>query len=152
MNGNGYRLGAIGIISTFFIIIFSTVLMPMVIFRPEATPSHNDYTAEKSVADPIRGRRIYVREGCLYCHTQFTRLQDRGYGPLVKAGDFRYETPHQLGTARTGPDLTNEGGRMAEGSLDPAPCRQARFHHAQLQLSFRARYERSGRLYSDSWK
>ncbi|HMO22345.1 MAG TPA: cbb3-type cytochrome c oxidase subunit II [Candidatus Melainabacteria bacterium] len=112
MNGNGYRLGAIGIISTFFIIIFSTVLMPMVIFRPEATPSHNDYTAEKSVADPIRGRRIYVREGCLYCHTQFTRLQDRGYGPLVKAGDFRYETPHQLGTARTGPDLTNEGGRM----------------------------------------
>lgn len=112
MNGYGYRLGAIGIISTFFIIIFSTVLMPMVLFRPEATPSHNDYTAQKSTADPIRGRKIYVREGCFYCHTQFTRLQDRGYGPLVKAGDYRYETPHQLGTARTGPDLTNEGGRM----------------------------------------
>jgi mono/diheme cytochrome c family protein len=40
-------------------------------------------------------------------------LQDRGYGPLVKAGDYVWETPHQLGTARTGPDLTNEGGRMA---------------------------------------
>jgi mono/diheme cytochrome c family protein len=30
----------------------------------------------------------------------------------VKEGDYVYETPHQLGTARTGPDLTNEGGRF----------------------------------------
>lgn len=112
MNGYGYRLGAIGIISTFFIIIFSTVLMPMVLFKPKDSTSFNDYKTEAAVGDPIRGRRIYIREGCFYCHTQFTRLQDRGYGPLVKAGDFNYETPHQLGTARTGPDLTNEGGRF----------------------------------------
>ncbi|MGD9682563.1 MAG: cbb3-type cytochrome c oxidase subunit II [Candidatus Obscuribacterales bacterium] len=112
MNGFGYRLGAIGIISTFFIIIFSTVLMPMVLFKPKDSNSFNDYKAMSNVGDPIRGRKIYIREGCLYCHTQFTRLQDRGYGPLVKAGDFNYETPHQLGTARTGPDLTNEGGRF----------------------------------------
>lgn len=112
MNGFGYRLGAIGIISTFFIIIFSTVLMPMVLFKPKDSDSFNNYKAMSGVGDPIRGRKIYIREGCLYCHTQFTRLQDRGYGPLVKAGDFNYETPHQLGTARTGPDLTNEGGRF----------------------------------------
>ncbi len=112
MNGYGYRLGAIGIISTFFIIIFSTVLMPMVLFRPDPTVTRNDYQAEAKVGDPTRGRRIYIREGCFYCHTQFTRLQDREYGPLVKAGDYVYETPHQLGTARTGPDLTNEGGKF----------------------------------------
>lgn len=112
MNGYGYRLGAVGIISTFFIIIFSTVLMPMVLFNPKVTTSANDYTIEKGVADPERGRRVYIREGCFYCHTQFTRLQDREYGPLVKAGDYVYETPHQLGTARTGPDLTNEGGKF----------------------------------------
>jgi cbb3-type cytochrome c oxidase subunit II len=108
----GYRLGAIGIVTTFFIIIFSTVLMPMVLFQPKPSGRGNDYTVEK-VADAHRGRQIYVREGCFYCHTQFNRLQDRGYGPLVKAGDYVYETPHQLGTARTGPDLTNEGGRMS---------------------------------------
>jgi cbb3-type cytochrome c oxidase subunit II len=108
----GYRLGAIGIVTTFFIIIFSTVLMPMVLFNPKPSGRGNDYTVEK-VADAHRGRQIYVREGCFYCHTQFNRLQDRGYGPLVKAGDYVYETPHQLGTARTGPDLTNEGGRMS---------------------------------------
>lgn len=107
-----YRLAAFGIVTTFFIIIFSTVLMPMVLFNPRPNGRGNDYTVEK-VADAARGRRIYVREGCFYCHTQFTRLQDRGYGPLVKAGDYVFETPHQLGTARTGPDLTNEGNRMA---------------------------------------
>lgn len=109
----GYRLGAIGIVTTFFIIIFSTVLMPMVLFQPKASGRGNDYKAiDAKIADAERGRKIYVREGCFYCHTQFTRIQDRGYGPLVKEGDYVYETPHQLGTARTGPDLTNEGGRF----------------------------------------
>lgn len=107
----GYRLGAIGIVITFFTIIFSTVLMPMVLFQPKPSHHGNDYSTE-TVGDAARGRRIYIREGCFYCHTQFTRLQDRGYGPLVQAGDYNYETPHQLGTARTGPDLTNEGGRF----------------------------------------
>lgn len=111
---NGYRLGASGIIITFFTIITATVLLPMVLFNPKPSGHGNDYqnSAVNKVADPVRGRQIYVREGCVYCHTQFTRLQDRGYGPLVKAGDYTQETPHQLGTARTGPDLTNEGGRF----------------------------------------
>jgi cbb3-type cytochrome oxidase cytochrome c subunit len=107
----GYRLGAIGVIITFFTIVTSTVLLPMVLFNPKPNGRGNNY-ALTQLADPARGRRIYVREGCFYCHTQFTRLQDRGYGPLVKAGDYVYETPHQLGTARTGPDLTNEGGKF----------------------------------------
>lgn len=36
-------------------------------------------------------------------------------GPLTKAGDFNPETPNQLGTARTGPDISNEGGRYPDG-------------------------------------
>jgi cbb3-type cytochrome oxidase cytochrome c subunit len=121
---NGYRLGAMGIAATFFTIITSTVLLPMVLFNPKPSGSGNNYkdSAMCKIADPARGRQVYVREGCFYCHSQFTRLQDRGYGPLVKAGDYaptapelsnyNGETPHQLGTARTGPDLTNEGGRF----------------------------------------
>jgi cbb3-type cytochrome oxidase cytochrome c subunit len=111
---NGYRLGATGVVATFFTIVTSTVLLPMVLFNPKPSGHGNDYknAAITKVADPSRGRQIYVREGCFYCHTQFTRLQDRGYGPLVKAGDYVQETPHQLGTARTGPDLTNEGGKF----------------------------------------
>ena len=108
---NGYRLGAIGIVITFFTIITATVLLPMVLFNPKESGHGNKYV-KTDVANPARGRQIFVREGCFYCHTQFTRLQDRGYGPLVKAGDYVWETPHQLGTARTGPDLTNEGGKF----------------------------------------
>lgn len=111
---NSYRLGATGVVATFFTIITSVVLLPMVLFNPKPSGHGNDYKDGVicKVADPVRGRKIYVREGCFYCHTQFTRLQDRGYGPLVKAGDYVQETPHQLGTARTGPDLTNEGGKF----------------------------------------
>ncbi len=108
---NGYRLGATGVLITFFTIVTATVFLPMVLFNPKASGRGNQYIKTDNV-DPARGRRIYVREGCFYCHTQFTRLQDRGYGPLVKAGDYVWETPHQLGTARTGPDLTNEGGKF----------------------------------------
>lgn len=112
MNSNPYRIGSFAVFTTFIIIIFSTVLMPMVLFQPKPTDTRNNYNLESSAGDALRGRQIYVREGCFYCHSQFTRLQDRGYGPLVKAGDFVYEAPHVLGTARTGPDLTNEGGRF----------------------------------------
>lgn len=107
-----YRAGALGILITFFLIITATVLLPMVLFNPKPSGHGNKYAYDEvAQADPARGRQVYIREGCFYCHTQFTRLQDRGYGPLVKAGDYVFETPHQLGTARTGPDLTNEGGK-----------------------------------------
>src|SRR5215467_8267776 len=110
---NSYRLGAIGIVITFFTIVTATVLLPMVLFNPKPSGHGNNYVVTNVAVDPARGRRIYIREGCFYCHTQFTRPQDRGYGPLVKAGDYVFETPHQLGTARTAPDLTNEGGKYA---------------------------------------
>jgi cbb3-type cytochrome oxidase cytochrome c subunit len=110
---SNFRQGANAVIITFFAIIGSTVLLPMVIFNPSPSGHGNQYEKNKlAQTDPARGRQIYVREGCFYCHTQFTRLQDRGYGPLVQAGDYVDETPHVLGTARTGPDLTNEGGRF----------------------------------------
>lgn len=60
------------------------------------------------------GRDVYVREGCNYCHSQFVRPQDRDFGSRVYAGDYANETPNVLGTSRTGPDLSNEGGKMPD--------------------------------------
>ncbi len=60
------------------------------------------------------GRDIYVREGCVYCHSQFVRPQDRDMGSRVFAGDYANETPNVLGTSRTGPDLSNEGGKLPD--------------------------------------
>ena len=62
----GYRLGAIGIVCTFFAIIFSTVLMPMVLFNPKKTESANNYASEdkvrKRTARPtnLRQRRMLL--------------------------------------------------------------------------------------------
>jgi cytochrome c oxidase cbb3-type subunit 2 len=60
------------------------------------------------------GRQIYVREGCVYCHSQQVRNVKAdsnlaaGFG-VSKAGDYYYDSPHLLGTSRQGPDLSNEG-------------------------------------------
>lgn len=58
------------------------------------------------------GRKIYINNGCTYCHTQFIRNIDWGVGALrvARSGDYVADQPHLLGTERTGPDLSQEGG------------------------------------------
>jgi cytochrome c oxidase cbb3-type subunit II len=66
----------------------------------------------------LRGRQVYVREGCIYCHSQQPRDRsqapdiERGWGRASVAGDYYYDKPHLLGTMRTGPDLFNIGARQ----------------------------------------
>jgi cytochrome c oxidase cbb3-type subunit I/II len=59
-----------------------------------------------------RGRRVYLREGCWYCHSQYVRPvtgETRRWGPVSEAGEYNYDTPHLFGTRRIGPDLTRVG-------------------------------------------
>ena len=69
------------------------------------------------------GRHIYVREGCVYCHSQQVRnvKADQNmvdaYG-VSKAWDYYYDLPHLLGTSRQGPDLSNEGQVWGKASGD----------------------------------
>ena len=50
--------------------------------------------------------------GCTYCHTQFIRNIDWDLGAerVAHSGDYVTDQPHLLGTERTGPDLSQEGG------------------------------------------
>ncbi len=59
-----------------------------------------------------KGREIYVNNGCTYCHTQFVRNIDWDIGAerVAQDGDYIEDQPHLLGTERTGPDLSQEGG------------------------------------------
>jgi cytochrome c oxidase cbb3-type subunit I/II len=62
-----------------------------------------------------RGRQIYIREGCWYCHSQYVRPvtgEDRRWGPVSQEGEYAFDVPHMFGTRRIGPDLTREGGRV----------------------------------------
>jgi len=65
-----------------------------------------------------RGREVYVSLGCVYCHSQQPRDPsiapdgERGWGRAAVPGDFVYDSPHLLGSMRTGPDLLNIGARQ----------------------------------------
>jgi len=68
-------------------------------------------------ATETRGRDIYAREGCSYCHTQqirFTAADEARFGAPSLAWEGRRDYPHMLGTRRIGPDLSRTGGTRSE--------------------------------------
>ena len=86
----------------------------------------------------LEGRDIYIREGCVGCHSQMVRpfrSETERYGEFSKSGEFVYDHPFLWGSKRTGPDLHREGGKypnswhyhhmrepaaMSPGSIMPA--------------------------------
>jgi hypothetical protein len=68
------------------------------------------------------GRRVYLAEGCFYCHSQEVRgiVTDVGLGPVSLAGDYANEVPSARGVERLGPDLMYFGFRTFEALLVPA--------------------------------
>src|SRR5690554_5485261 len=64
----------------------------------------------------LRGRDIFVREGCYTCHSQMIRpFRDEmlRYGHYSLAAESRYDHPFQWGSKRTGPDLARVGGKYS---------------------------------------
>lgn len=64
----------------------------------------------------LHGRDIYIREGCVNCHSQMIRpfrSETERYGEYSKAGEFVYDHPFLWGSKRTGPDLARESGKYS---------------------------------------
>ncbi len=62
----------------------------------------------------IEGRDLYIREGCVGCHSQMIRplrAETARYGDYSKAGEFVYDHPFLWGSKRNGPDLHRIGGK-----------------------------------------
>ncbi|WP_237144051.1 cytochrome-c oxidase, cbb3-type subunit I [Pontibacter pamirensis] len=86
----------------------------------------------------LQGRDLYIKEGCVNCHTQMVRpfrSETERYGEYSKAGEFVYDHNFLWGSKRTGPDLHRIGGKypnswhyhhmldptsMSPGSIMPA--------------------------------
>ncbi len=65
----------------------------------------------------MTGRDIYIREGCVGCHSQMVRpfrSETERYGEYSKAGEFVNDHPFLWGSKRTGPDLHREGGKYPD--------------------------------------
>ncbi len=60
----------------------------------------------------LQGRDVYIREGCVSCHSQLVRpfrSETERYGEYSKAGEYVYDHPFLWGSKRTGPDLARVG-------------------------------------------
>jgi cytochrome c oxidase cbb3-type subunit 2 len=65
----------------------------------------------------LEGRDIYIREGCVGCHSQMIRplrAETERYGHYSVAGELVYDHPFLWGSKRTGPDLARVGGRYSD--------------------------------------
>ncbi len=65
----------------------------------------------------LEGRDLYIREGCVGCHSQMIRpfrSEVARYGEYSKAGEFVYDHPFLWGSKRTGPDLLRVGGKYPD--------------------------------------
>ena len=91
------------------------IIVPFLQLKDEPAPSPlKPYTSQE-----LRGRAVYMANGCIACHTQQPSTTGagigdarRGWGRASVAGDYHYDEPPLLGTMRTGPDLFNIGVRQ----------------------------------------
>lgn len=107
-------LFVMGVLATLLLAWIGLTLVPGLQISDIAPSSElKPYTDQQ-----LRGREVYIREGCIYCHSQQTRPigygadQKRNWGRPSVPGDYVYDRPQLLGTMRTGPDLFNIGARQ----------------------------------------
>lgn len=102
------------------------VLTIFVCIMPAINNQNNNAPLPNAIAlsdDAIKGKAIFIKEGCVACHTQQVRnvAMDKMWGsrPSIAAdyaANYRIDvwrnTATLMGTERTGPDLTNIGLRQ----------------------------------------
>jgi len=109
---NAGLLGLLAIVA----ISFGTLveITPQLFLTETNTPMKNmkPYTALQ-----FEGRDIYIREGCVQCHSQMIRPfrhETERYGHYSLAGESVWDHPFLWGSKRTGPDLARVGGRYSD--------------------------------------
>lgn len=109
--------GAGGLLA-FLAVVFSVVVLPTTTYNPPPSDNWAPLTDQA-----LEGRAVYLANGCVYCHSGFSRPQDvyNGiyylYPRVSEPGDYyaSAESPNILGSERTGPDLSQEGGNHPDG-------------------------------------
>jgi cytochrome c oxidase cbb3-type subunit 2 len=74
-------------------------------------------SAESSIE---RGRQVYISEGCIHCHSQYSRpgsVDETIWGAAESTQKALRQKPVLIGNRRQGPDLTNIGARRSEAWL-----------------------------------
>jgi len=118
---NQFRFILIGAILTFASAWCGLVLLPvwgLGNFEQVPDPVTGEMIPPLLSNQEQRGLKVYVKNGCMYCHSQQVHPERartdiaRGWGSRrTVARDYMNHGRAQLGTMRTGPDLSNIGVR-----------------------------------------
>jgi len=102
-----FRAVIIGGILILAAVVFVAVIIPYMTRSEAPSEIFRSRSTEEAA-----GRKIYIANGCVYCHSQSIRSIDWGLGAerIAQSGDYIQDKPILLGSARTGPDLSQEGG------------------------------------------
>jgi len=97
----------IGSLLVFWASISIMVAIPVASIHDKPSDIWRPYTSTE-----LDGHDLYIKNGCSYCHSQYIRTIDWGHGAyrIAQPGDYYAVTAPILGTERTGPDLSQEGG------------------------------------------
>jgi cytochrome c oxidase cbb3-type subunit 2 len=106
-------MASVGAMLAFFTVVFMVVVLPTTTFEPPPSDNWRPLTELE-----LKGRDVFLANGCIYCHSGFSRPQDElasqyyVYARVSEPGDYMGagETPNLFGTIRTGPDLSQAGG------------------------------------------
>lgn len=82
------------------------------LLRPPPQPLANTI----SLTTVERGRRVYISEGCINCHSQYVRpgtADVEMWGPVTDVEAIRHQKPPLIGNRRQGPDLSQVGDRRS---------------------------------------
>lgn len=104
------------IICSILVVLFAGLVQIVPLFFQHSTtkPSAG---VEPYDAMRLMGRDLYIREGCVGCHSQQIRMlraEVQRYGPYSVAGESVFDHPFLWGSKRTGPDLARVGERYSD--------------------------------------
>jgi mono/diheme cytochrome c family protein len=140
----------IGSMALFWAAFLAVVVIPTV-----TMPDRPSETWRATSAAEERGRQLYIADGCVYCHSQYVRPQDWAEGAqrIARAGDYARQQPPLLGSERTGPDLSQQGGEHPDDwhrahfinprHTSPASVMPSFSFHSAAQISDLTRYVQS---------
>ena len=97
----------------FGVLFILALIVFVAVYWPWATRVEKPSEIFRSLSTAeLKGKAVYMANGCVYCHSQAIRSidQDLGSQRIAQAGDYVDDRPILLGSERTGPDLSQEGG------------------------------------------
>jgi cytochrome c oxidase cbb3-type subunit 2 len=108
-------VGLLAILTIVAISFGTLVLITPLFFLDETTQPVDGMTPYTALQ--LEGRDIYIREGCVGCHSQMIRpfrAEVERYGHYSVAGESVWDYPFLWGSKRTGPDLARVGERYSD--------------------------------------